>query len=119
MREAGLRTEDEPREERDDRDCHHDGDEPFRHPVGEPLDGSTAALRLGDELHDSRQQSFAAYALSAHHERSGAIDGCADDSAVWRFFDGHGFAGDHRLVNRAAAFEQNAVDWNFLARAHA
>ena len=70
-------------------------------------------------MYDSRQQSFAAHALGAHDKRSVAIDGCADNIALRRFLDRHGFAGDHGLVDCGAAFDQNTVDGNFFARAHA
>ena len=82
MREARLWTEQEPRDEGDDCDRDHGGDEPFGDAIGEALDGSAAALRLADELHDAGQQGFAADALGAHDERAGAVDGCADDFAV-------------------------------------
>jgi hypothetical protein len=77
------------------------GHEPFRYAVGEALDGSAAALGLADELHDAGQQRFAADAFGAHDEGAGAVDGGADDFAVGRFFDRHGFAGDHGLVDRS------------------
>ena len=34
-------------------------------------------------------------------------------------FDRHGFAGDHRFVDGAAAFEHDAIDGNFFSGAHA
>ena len=119
VREARLRTEEEPREESDNRGCDHGGHEPFGHAVGEALDGSTAALGLADELHDARQQGFAADALGFHDEGAGAVDGGTDDFAVRGFFDRHGFAGDHGLVNRTAAFEQDAIDGDFFSGTHA
>src|ERR1039458_1589906 len=119
VREARLRTQEEPGEERDDCDGYHDRDEPFCHAVGEALDGSAAALRLAYELNNAGQQGFGADALGAHHEGTGAIDGCADHFAIGGFLNRHGFAGDHRLVDRAAAFEQDAVYWNFFSGADA
>ena len=36
-----------------------------------------------------------------------------------RFFDGNRFAGDHRFVDGAAAFEHDAIDGNFFSGTHA
>ena len=58
VREARLRAEDEPRDECDDGDCDDCGHEPRRDAIGEALDGSAAALRLSDELHDAGEQAF-------------------------------------------------------------
>ena len=115
MRQAGLRTDQKPRGKSDGRDGHDRGHEPGGDAIGEALNGSAAALRLADHLHDSRQQGFGADALGAHDERSGRVDGCADHLAAGRFFDGNGFAGDHRLVDRTAAFEHDAIDGNALS----
>ena len=119
VREARLRTEHKPRDESDGGDGHDGGYEPGGDAIGEALNGSAAALRLADDLHDSRQQRFGADALGAHDERSGRVDGGADDLAAGRFFDGNGFAGDHGLVDRTAAFEHDAVDRNFFSGADA
>ncbi len=99
--------------------CHYGRHEPFGYAIGELLDGSAAALRLADELHDTRQQSLAANALGAHHERAGAVDGRADDFARRRFFDRHGLAGDHGFVDRAAAFEKDAIHRDFFSGLYA
>ena len=115
----GCGPKQRPREKSDYRDRNHDGDKPFCYAIGESLDGSAAALRLADELHDARQQRLAAHALGAHDERAGAVDGCSDHFAVRRLFDRHGFAGDHGLVDGAAAFEENAIHGDFFSRAHA
>ena len=115
VREARLRTEDEPGDERDRGDGDDGGNEPGGDAIGEALDGSAAALGLADQLDDSREQSFGADALGAHDERSGGVDGGADDFAVGFFFDGDRFAGDHRFVDGAAAFEDDAIDGNFFA----
>jgi hypothetical protein len=114
-----LWSEEEPRNEGDDRDSNHDRDEPFRDAVGEALDRCAAALSLADELYDAGEQGFGADALGAHDERAGAVNGCADDFAFGRFFYRHGFAGDHGFVDGAAAFEQDAVDGNLFSGADA
>ena len=49
--------------------------------VGQALDRRAAALRLGHERHDPRQQRVAAGALGAHHEAAGAVERRADRRA--------------------------------------
>ena len=72
VREARLRTEQEPGGESDGGDGDDCGHEPGGNAIGEALDGSAAALGLSDELDDAGEQRFGADALGAHDERSGA-----------------------------------------------
>ena len=82
VREARLRTEQEPYSKGNRSHGYNCWDEPGGDAIGEFLDGSAAALGLADHLHDSRQQSFGADAFGLHDERSGGVDGGADDFAV-------------------------------------
>ena len=68
-----------------------------------------------DHPHDLRQQGFAAYALGAHQQPAGAVDGRADDAVAGMFLDGDRLAGDHRFVDGTQAFEDHAVDGNLFA----
>jgi len=70
-------------------------------------------------LHDSRKECFTPDTLRAHHEGTGAVDGCSDHFTAGRFPDRHGFTSDHGFVDRTVAFEHNAVDRNFFSRANA
>jgi len=71
------------------------------------------------ELDDARQQGFGADALGAHDEGAGAVDGGSDHLAVGGLFYRHGFAGNHGLVDGAAAFEEHAIDRDFFSGADA
>ncbi len=119
IRETRLRAEEEPRDERDHRNGHDTGYEPGSDAVGEALDGSAAALSLPHELDDAREQSFRPDTLGLHDERSRGVDRRSDNFAVGFFFDRNGFSGDHRFVDGTAAFEDDAIDWNFFSRADA
>ena len=65
------------------RDGNHHRHEPGSDAIGQALNRRAAALRLAHQLHDLRQQGFAADAFRAHDERTGAVDGCADHFAAW------------------------------------
>ena len=78
VREARLRTEDQPGDEGNDGDGDDRGNEPGGDAIGETLDGGAAALGLSDELDDAGEESFGAYSLGAHDERSGGVDGGAE-----------------------------------------
>ena len=56
------------------------GHEPAGDLIGQPLDRRAAALRLGDHLHDPREQRVAADLLGAHDERAGLVERAADDA---------------------------------------
>src|SRR5262249_48375627 len=45
-----------------------------------------------------------------------AVEGAADDAVAGALLDGHGFAGDHRLVDARAARAYGAVDRDGVAR---
>ncbi len=68
VREARLRTEEEPGDERDGGDGNDGGDEPRGDAIGQALNWGAAALGLSDELNDAGEQSFGADALGAHDE---------------------------------------------------
>ena len=59
------------------RDHHHGRHEPGRHPVGQALDRRAAALGLGDQRDDPREQRLARRpARRASARRAGAVHGC-------------------------------------------
>ena len=119
LRQPRLRTNHEPRDERDHGRRQHRRDEPGRNLVGQPLNRSAAALRVAHHLHDLRQQSFAAHALGAHQQPAGAVHRGADNFVAGALFHRHGFARHHGLVHRAEAVEHHAVHRNLLAGTHA
>src|SRR3546814_1866732 len=87
--------------------------------IGETLDRSPRALRLGNHLDDLRQHGLIADALGPHHEAPGAVDRAAYDLVTRRLLHGHGLARHHPFVDRAASIEHLAVDRHLVARAHA
>ena len=100
-----------------DRDRDHGRHEPARRP-GRPAAGSArgCAAPRATIAHDLREQRVRADALGAHHERPRAVDGAADDRVARLLLDRDRLAGDHRLVDRARAFDDDAVDRDLLAR---
>ena len=53
----------------------------------------------------------------ARHEHAGPVDGAADDRVAGALRDRQRLAGQHRLVDRRAALDDDAVDRQSLARA--
>src|SRR5580692_10165447 len=119
MRGTRLWTEEEPRDESNDCDRYDNRDKPFRHAVGEALDGSAAALRLAYKLHDAGEHGFGSDSLGAHDERTGTVDGGSDDFTVGRLLRWHRLAANHRFVNGAVAFEERTVHRDFFSWTHA
>ena len=117
--QAGFGPDRGPDDERRDGDDDDGRDEPGGHPVGHPLDGSAGTLGLGDHLHDPGQHRVATDPLGAQDQRAGLVDGAADDAVVGVLGDGHRLAGHQGLVDRGAAFLDDAVDRDLLARADA
>ena len=76
-------------------------------------------MRSRDHLNDSRQHRLAPDSFSHHQETAGLIHSAAGNFVARLFFDRHGFTREHRFIDRRFAFNDFAVDWNFLARAHA
>ncbi len=66
-------------------------------------------------MHDLGEKGVRADALGAHDEAAGAVDGAAGDLGRDIFLDRDGFAADHGLIDGAVAFEDDAIDGNFLA----
>ena len=73
------------------------------------------ALRLGNHLHDLRQQSFRTNSFCFHYKRAGPVYCGAHDPIAGFLFDLNRFAGDHRFIDRARAFRNHAVHRNLLA----
>ena len=116
--EPRLGPPDRPGGEGEQRDRDHRRHELAGDLVGQPLDRRAAALRLGDQLHDLRQHGVAPDLARLDDERAGLVHGAADDVGADLLGDRHRLARDHRLVDGAAAFDDDAVDRHLLARAH-
>jgi hypothetical protein len=108
-----------PHGEGHDRARQHRGDEVARHDVRQALDRRAAALRLGHHRDDLRQQRLGTDPFGSDQQRTRAVDGRAGDGVALALADGDGLTRDHRLVDGAAALEDDAVDRDLLARPHA
>ena len=96
-------------------------DEDERHedlgdPVGQALDRRLRALGALDEVDDPGQRGVAPDAGRAHDERAGRVERRADDLVARPDVDRDRLAGQHRLVDRRAALDDDAVDRDRLAR---
>jgi len=93
------------------------GHEVRRHHVGEPLDRRAAALAPSPtHAHDLGEHGRAADALGAHHELPVPLIVPAVTAAAGGHLDRERLAGDQRLVDRAGALDDDAVDRQLLAR---
>ena len=78
------------------------------------LDRRAAALGVGDHLDDFGQGGVGADFLRAHNQGSGAVDGGSGNLVAFGFFNRHGFAGDHGLVDRGIALDDDPVHRKFV-----
>ncbi len=76
-REGGALARTEPEAERGGGDRRDDGDEDAGDPVGQPLDGRLAGLRVGDQSRDLGQRGVGADLGRADDEPSADVDGRA------------------------------------------
>lgn len=86
MADARFGAYDAPDDERHDCGRDHQRHEPSRDTVGDRLDRCTAALRLGNHLHNAREHRIAANRLRLHLEAAGAVDRPAGERARWFLF---------------------------------
>src|SRR6266849_2412032 len=113
-----MAAEQEPADERRERDRDDDGDEDGRDAVGEPLDRRLARLRLGDEAGDLRQGRLGSDLGGADEQAPRCVGRRAGDLAAGANIDGHGLARQHRLVDRRQALLDNPVGGDLLAGAN-
>ena len=97
------------------RDRQHGRHEVAGHLVDQPLDRGAAALGLADHADDLGQQRVGADLLGADQQAAGAVDRAADDLRARLLLHRDRLAGDHRLVHRAAALDDDAVHRHLLA----
>ena len=97
-----------------DRD--HDRDEDRRNPVGEPLHGRLARLRLGDEPTDLGDRGVGADVRRADDQAAGDVHGRPDRLVAGADLDGNALAGQQRRVDGRLARLDHAVGGDLLAR---
>ena len=117
--EGRRRAGDEP--DGEGNQSHHDdgGHEYRRHPVGEALDRGARALRLGNHGDDAGEGGLGAGAVDLHVEAAGGVLRAAGDAVAFVLLDRDRLAGDERLVDRASAVDDDAIDRHPVAGAHA
>ena len=94
-------------------------DEVRSYPVGQPLDGGSAPLRLAYHFYDLGQECLGANALCFHYQAAGPVDRSTDHFVSGCFFYRDGLAGDHRFIDRAAPFGHHAIDGHLFSWANA
>ena len=99
---VGVAGDEQPAGERRERDAEHDRHEHAGDAVDETLDRRLPGLRLGDEPRDLRERRLGADLRRADDEAPVRVDGRAGDLGPGPDVDGHGLAGEHRLVDRGA-----------------
>ena len=70
-------------------------------------------------LHDLRKKRVTTDPLGTHQQAAGTVDRRTDQRIAIGFHDRQRFAGNHGLIDSAAALNYDTVDRNFLARPHA
>ena len=116
--EARRRAGERPHRERDDRDADDDRHEPARRPDRRASGsgrGCAGPRRPSRRCATSRVSAPTRSARMTR--RAGAVDRAADDAVAGVLLGRHRLAGDHRLVDRALALDDDAVDRDLLAGA--
>ena len=122
---ANARTErrrsagDEPDDERQRRDRHHDRHEHRAHAIGELLDRRARRLRVAHQPDDLRERAVGADRRSRGH-RSAPVRLIVPPitRSPAPLAHRHRLAGEHRLVDRGRAVDDLAVDRDALAGPH-
>src|SRR3546814_18107934 len=78
-----------------------------------------AAVRVGDQLYVPGAERGAPDLLAAHEQAASLVDRPADQRRAGRLGDRHRFARNHRFVDCAAAFYDDAIDGALFARTDA
>src|SRR2546426_8644583 len=116
MDQARLRALHNPDHKSKRRDENDGWDEVGGYFVRKALYGRPAPLGFPDHAHNLGQQGRAAYTLSPHEKRPGAIQRAARDLAFRRFFQGVGLTRDHGLIHIARPLDHPPIHGDFLTR---
>ncbi len=100
-----------------DRKQQHRGRVDTREAFDERLRRRALRLRLLDEMDDARQRRVAADVGDAHIERATAVDGAREHGVSRELLHRQRLAGNRRLIDRALAGDDDAVERNLLAGA--
>ena len=105
----------QPAGERGERQPDDGRDEPRRDAVGQPLHLGLALLRLLDEPSHLGQRVSAPTAVARTTRRPPWLIVAPVTASPGDHLDGHGLAGQHRLVHRGGAVDDHAVGGDLLA----
>ena len=101
--------------EEQDGDGHDDGHEHVAGPIRQALNVRPAVLRPLDSGDDAGHSRGIANGGDFHEGLPVEIDGPRIDASAAPFFHRQRFAGQHRLIHAALAFNQAAVGWNAVS----
>ncbi len=118
-RRGGIAACGEVRDESAGGDEQHGRNEHRRDTIGEALRRGVRGLCVGDELGDARERRVVAGALAGDVERAVQVHRAGKNARARRLLDGDRLAGQHRLVDAAGAFADDAIDRQPLAGPHA
>ncbi|MNX73993.1 hypothetical protein D3C86_1054110 [compost metagenome] len=118
VRQGGRGAEEEPDTKREQGGRHHGGHEPGGDLVHQRLDGQPRALGRFHHADDAGQHCVGAGMGHAQREAARGVQGAAGGLHAGLFFNRHGLAGQHGLVDVRTAFDDVAVQRDFFAGAH-
>ncbi len=108
-------AKDEPGEEGDQGHADHHRHKDPRDPVGQPLDRRLRALGLFHQADDLSQRRLGAHAGRLELEQALLVDGPAHNLIARPLVNRQALAGEHRLVHRRAALDDDAIHRQPLA----
>ncbi len=114
---ARLWPEESPGKERKDSNGHHRDHEHARHLVRHPLHRCFGPLRLGNHLHNLRQDGLRAHPLGFDDQAAGGIHRRANGVVTHPLGHRNRLARNHGLINRTCTLDDHAINGHLLARA--
>ena len=105
-----------PADEGGDSDRQNDRYEDAAYDIGQPLNGSLAALGILDEPDDLLKRGILADLRRLKLESPCPVQSGAEDLVAGALLDGQALAGQHGLIDRALAAPHDPVHRNLLAR---
>ena len=112
---AARRIDEQPGDQRQQRDPDDDRYEHGRHPVGQPLHRGLAGLGLLDQPGQLGQLGVGADAGGPDDQSAAGVHGAADDRVARPDLDRDRLAGEHARVDRGRAVDDLAVGGDLLA----
>ena len=117
QRAPRIARKQQPQHEGQQRKAHDRGHEDRGDPIDQRLHGQPRGLRLRDQRDDARKDRVVAHRLDPQAQRGGAVDRAPRHPLARAADRGDRLARQHRFVDRPAAFGDDAIDGDPLARA--